>query len=893
MPKLDTDAIKASRSIDDVIGAYVDLKPNGREFEACCPFHEEKTPSFRVVPDKDFFHCFGCGANGDAIDFVMEHTGADFRDACEAIAGKLDLDASDAPKRKTERVNPYDLYQPVSLAPESVLPVPCKQLQYINPKRDHKNSKVTPSHVWPYRDIAGNVVSLVIRFDIDGKKITPCLRWCHYEGGEGWVMYAMADQNRPLFNLVGIATNTEKQIVIVEGEKAAQKLQQLVGEALTVTCWLGGTNAINKTDWRPLANRRVIIIPDADEPGFDAAGEVMQRLFEVGSESIKVVVPEDHRPKGWDVADEDWKSAKQFIQWAKDNIGQLQQPEPDEQEQHQAIADQEAYFSEQFGEQGSDPEPTTKPDFNAPFQLLGYNEDYFYFLPKGSQQVKCLTAPGLAQKANLLTLAPADHWRTMAGLGPDEEIKSKHWEMHINGLIQKSYDSGVFDVSRIRGRGAWIDEGRNILHVGDSIYVDGVKMNPEECQSNHIYPRNLSMGVEFTNPASNQEAHELVKICGQLSWDKSLSGALLAGWCVVAPLCGMLNWRPHIWVTGASGSGKSTVMNDIIDVMLGKIGLKVEGKTTEAGIRQMLGTDARPVLFDEAEAEDEASARRLQGILDFARVSSSGGTIIKGTTGGRSMEFSARSAFCFSSINTTVKHFADEARITKLVLKRDIQRSDEFYQQFHESIKALITPEYANKMISRSISHLPTIKSNAEVFIRAATAVFESRRAADQIGTMLAGTYLCYSTKAITFEQAKEWILRFDWTEHTIISASTDSDRLIERIATTRISISADRGRRDLTVGEAILITAHNSQDSDECKDELKRLGVKLNAEKTRVTIANNSRPMADLLNGSPWAASWARTLSEIHDAAKEDHQHFAPGIKSRGVSLPVAIFAE
>ena len=65
--KIDTHAVKSARSIDDVIGDCIELKKNGNEYEACCPFHEEKTPSFRVVPDKDFYYCFGCGANGDAI----------------------------------------------------------------------------------------------------------------------------------------------------------------------------------------------------------------------------------------------------------------------------------------------------------------------------------------------------------------------------------------------------------------------------------------------------------------------------------------------------------------------------------------------------------------------------------------------------------------------------------------------------------------------------------------------------------------------------------------------------------------------------------------------------------------------------------------------------------
>ena len=65
----------------DVIGRHVKLKRNGDEYVACCPFHSEKTPSFTVVPNKGFYHCFGCGQHGSVIRFLMDYTGASFIDA--------------------------------------------------------------------------------------------------------------------------------------------------------------------------------------------------------------------------------------------------------------------------------------------------------------------------------------------------------------------------------------------------------------------------------------------------------------------------------------------------------------------------------------------------------------------------------------------------------------------------------------------------------------------------------------------------------------------------------------------------------------------------------------------------------------------------------------------
>jgi DNA primase len=72
--------------IVDVIDKHVKLKKAGQNYSACCPFHNEKTPSFSVSPSKQFYHCFGCGVHGSAISFLMEYSGMGFRDAVRELA---------------------------------------------------------------------------------------------------------------------------------------------------------------------------------------------------------------------------------------------------------------------------------------------------------------------------------------------------------------------------------------------------------------------------------------------------------------------------------------------------------------------------------------------------------------------------------------------------------------------------------------------------------------------------------------------------------------------------------------------------------------------------------------------------------------------------------------
>src|SRR6202035_2653336 len=78
--------------IVQVVDRHVPLKKAGANFVACCPFHSEKTPSFTVSPTKQFYHCFGCGAHGTAIGFLMEFGGRPFPEAVEELARDAGLE---------------------------------------------------------------------------------------------------------------------------------------------------------------------------------------------------------------------------------------------------------------------------------------------------------------------------------------------------------------------------------------------------------------------------------------------------------------------------------------------------------------------------------------------------------------------------------------------------------------------------------------------------------------------------------------------------------------------------------------------------------------------------------------------------------------------------------
>lgn len=98
-----------------VVGERVPLKKAGREYTACCPFHNEKTPSFTVSPSKQFYHCFGCGAHGSAISFLMEYEHLEYVEAIESLANSLGLavprEGGGQPSRRRQNTDLYSLME--------------------------------------------------------------------------------------------------------------------------------------------------------------------------------------------------------------------------------------------------------------------------------------------------------------------------------------------------------------------------------------------------------------------------------------------------------------------------------------------------------------------------------------------------------------------------------------------------------------------------------------------------------------------------------------------------------------------------------------------------------------------------------------------------------------
>ncbi|MFW2371766.1 MAG: DNA primase [Gammaproteobacteria bacterium] len=111
IPQQFIDDLLNQADIIDVIDSRVALKKRGKEYIACCPFHNEKTPSFTVSQNKQFYHCFGCGAHGTALGFIMEYERLDFIDAIEALAAEYHIEVPREQGHSQQQDNKKPIYQ--------------------------------------------------------------------------------------------------------------------------------------------------------------------------------------------------------------------------------------------------------------------------------------------------------------------------------------------------------------------------------------------------------------------------------------------------------------------------------------------------------------------------------------------------------------------------------------------------------------------------------------------------------------------------------------------------------------------------------------------------------------------------------------------------------------
>jgi putative DNA primase/helicase len=440
-----------------------------------------------------------------------------------------------------------------------------------------------------------------------------------------------------------------------------------------------------------------------------------------------------------------------------------------------------------------------------------------------------------------------------------------------------------------------------VLHLGDRLLIDGTEHSiSKAANSKFHYQRLASIDLpKRLELLSDELGMEIIDIASRFHWEVPASGLLLAGWIALAPICGAMQWRPHVWLTASAGSGKSAILDRFIGILLESMALFPEGNTTEAFIRQQLRADAIPVIFDEAESNEKADRQRIQNILSLARVASSSGrgVIGKGGADGTAQSFTIRSMFLLCSISTALKQGADQSRFAQLTLRNPsfLPKAERtaHWSALDADITRLCTAEMGHRLLLRMVRQIPIIRDSVAVFRRAAAERFDSQRQGDQYGTLLAGAWSLANSRPATIDDAYQLIDANNWDAYTE-QTEADEERCLQHILQHQVRVESEERICTRTLGELVEITSRHRLDNDvttrQAHDALSRHGLKVNEDQNRLLISHTAKAIAGILRETAWGNGWSTVLSRLAGADRVAAVRFSgAGAVSRAISIPIA----
>lgn len=577
---------------------------------------------------------------------------------------------------------------------------------------------------------------------------------------------------------------------------------------------------------------------------------------------------------------------------------------------------------------------------NPFFRCLGYLDNQEYVLSITSGQIFALSSRSYTSQG-LLHLAPRDFWRGMypkaAGRnGNGNNEPTVCWESAFDDIIQGCYSAGVWDPRRQVRQGARIDGGVPVFHTGQKLYVNGQGTMPlEDFVGEHCYTVGpISRTPDFENPfpADSREVREYLHIIKQLAWreeTRQLSILSTFGWVVISSICGILRWRPHLWLDGERGSGKTWIVDNLIAPALGDYAERVASNTSESGIRNALNMRSVPIIFDEAEGDDKLNRERMEGVLRLARHSSSGSKslVTQGVAGGGAhREYAISSTFLLTSIMPQLDQPADKTRFGRARLATGHNYA-EFTSKIEAPAAALLDEGFADRLVARMVIRATDYKATYRLMVEVLCHLGLERRVADVYGTFATGAWLALRDGVpASMEDAGAFIVtEFDVVGQLSEFASEmveerDHKRIIGLLRSHELRFDTRHaGLQNMSVGALMQMacTGVPAEGEDElvsreeALSRLRDLGFRPAVlrwnDKTQknehvacegdelptfMLVHKNSQPIRNILEKTPYAKTYVDVIHQAEGAALAGVIRFGSGLStSRTVAVPIRHF--
>ena len=365
----------------------------------------------------------------------------------------------------------------------------------------------------------------------------------------------------------------------------------------------------------------------------------------------------------------------------------------------------------------------------------------FVFLPYAAGQAVEFSRRELGNRLNLFHLAPLDYWRQEF---PKSAGGAVDWERATDHLIQSSEAVGEYDHQRVRGKGCWREDGGFVLHLGDRLLPpEGTEFVPPLDYSvarHRLYEVGLPLnGPNLKNELSDVDCRELVWLFREFGWEDEISGYLLAGWTVLAPFCGVLDQRPHVWITGARSA---TAIWDLVGPLIGDMGVMWLSDSDLGVVGRDHEGKALPFLL-ELDHPRWRARRKLREVLVSASSSDR-----------------LRSMACLGS--TQEPNLWDRDRDYLSVLSTKERPTGRRYSRRYD--QTLYPPatakHWARRLMGRTFRWLRSgrLDETIEVCRRAVSETFHSTAAGDQYGTLIAGAQVLASKEPPTSQKLRPWL---------------------------------------------------------------------------------------------------------------------------------------
>ena len=504
--------------------------------------------------------------------------------------------------------------------------------------------------------------------------------------------------------------------------------------------------------------------------------------------------------------------------------------------------------------------------YTKPFQIIGSDNDKIYFLVYSCNRIISMTTSEMTEKS-LYTLAPKSYWDSKYAY---ELGKRPDMLQACDDIIQEAYTKPFFDLERIRGRGVWRDCDSIIVNTGDSFFENGKREELQNYKSKNFYIAGRPFDLQSEKATDIDTNIKIRKIFDMINLKNGdLDRDLLFGWIIASQISGILKWRPHLWVSGASGSGKSDIQNFIVAPLLGSRAIYPEAGTTEAGIRQALQSDALSVIYEEAEANSQSKAQKIEAILELARTASSSskrGAIYKGSAGGAVTNFKVRSCFYFTAIQPSLQNKADISRVSVIEVVKDNDRNR--YAELCRR-RQFLTHDVCDSFFMWIIQNAHTILKNIDLFCPIVASLYgNNSRNGDQIGTLLACSWTAINGVIGTDLNIKRYLCQFEKYFHEEESIRKDESELLhDYLMEQHVEYESISGRKRQTISTLLAVVGGTYQGKDifNRDDVISCLAKYGFYAKEDFYGIKNHQQIRKWLKDSPWSGGFMDTLKRFN----------------------------